>query len=178
MICGFVLVALLGATVYRLIRGRDIKPLLFLWALFSSLFAGTCALALVEFEESSKITECRAPLVGDSTCTGFNDSWTECRWAFRAEGRPAPDLCERFLQLPAGYQGSGETADYDDVRSLSEVECRAWGLSSGNRCFAGTRHDHEATNRYLLSFSPDCTASIVLRSCNQDLEVVAPAEAR
>jgi len=178
MICGSLLVALAAATIYGLTRGRNIRPLLFLWALFLVLFSGTCAVALVELEESSKITECLAPLVGDSKCAGFNDSWIECRWAFRAEGRPEPALCQRFLELPTGYQSQGEVADYDDVRSFFEVACSERDIPEESRCFKGTRHEHEATNRYLLSFDPDCSASVVLRSCNENLEVAARAQHR
>lgn len=161
---------LVVTTVYAISRRRRPELLVLLWMSFGVLFVGTCAVALVDYTESGKITKCRAPLVGDSTCTGLNDSWIECRWAFRAEGRPEPALCERFLQLPPGYRGHGETADYDDVGSFSEVPCSDWRVPVGDRCFVGFRHEHEATNRYLMAFDPSCSASVVLRSCNEELE--------
>jgi len=171
MISELLFFALVAMTVYAVVPRRRLELLFLLWTLFGVLFVGTCAVTLVDYSESSKITKCRAPLVGDATCTGFNDSWIECRWAFRAEGRPEPAVCERFLQLPAGYQGPGETADYDDVGSFSEVHCSDWRAPIGDRCFVGSRHEHEATNRYLLAFDSDCGSATVLRACNSSLEV-------
>jgi len=173
MTCGLLFFALVVTTVYAVVRRRRLELLVLLWTLLGALFVGTCAVALVDYGESRNISKCRAPLVGDATCSGFNDSWIECRWAFRAEGRPEPALCERFLQLPVGYQGNGDVADYDAVRSFSEVACADWGTPEESRCFQGIRQEHEATNRYLLSFDSSCSASVVLRSCNQDLEVAA-----
>lgn len=171
MICGLLLIALVITTVYAVIRRRRLELLVLLWTLFGVLFVGTCPVALVDYNESSKITKCRTPLVGDATCTGFDDSWIECRWAFAAGGRPQAALCDRFLDLPPGYRSQGEVANYDDVRSFSEVACGDWDLPGGHRCFEGVRHEHEATNRYLMSFNPRCSVSAVLRSCNEELEV-------
>jgi len=152
---------------------RATKILLAAWAALVLLFFGTCAVGLEDADAARRITECRTPLVGDTTCSGINDSWIECRWAFRAEGRPERSLCERFLQLPAGHRGNGETEDYDDVRSFSEVECSVWAVPDDRRCFEGVRREHEATNRYLQAFDSDCGTAVVLRSCNYPLDVAA-----
>lgn len=173
MILAFLFTCLVVFTVYALMRRRMLKVVLFAWIGFVVFAAGTCMVALDTWNEGTKITECRAPLMGDFKCAGFNDSWTACNWAFRAEGRPERPLCERFLRLPSGYQSSAETRDYEDVRSFSQADCTAWGLSGVSRCFEGARHEHEATNRYLLAFDSDCRAAVVLRACNQGLDVAA-----
>ena len=90
--------------------------------------------------------------------------------SFRAEGRPDPALCERFLRLPGGHRSNAETADYDDVRSFTEIACSDWGAPEESRCFRGIRHEHEATNRYLLAFHSDCSSALVFRSCNTPLD--------
>lgn len=167
------LVGLLVFTMIALFRRRKLKLVLFAWVGFAALVAGTCMIALRTWNEGTRITECRAPLVGDYECKGFNDSWTECKWAFRAEGRPERPLCESFLQLPSGHGSDAETRDYDDVRSFSEVDCAKWGLPGVSRCFEGARFEHEATNRYLLGFESDCRAAVVLRTCNQALDTAA-----
>jgi len=166
MICWLLFFALAATTVYAVVQRRRLESLVLLWMAFGVLFAGTCAVALVDYSESSKITKCRAPLVGDATCSGFNDSWIECRWAFRAEGRPEPALCERFLQLPIGHRGQGDANDYDDVRSFSEVACADRDIPLAHRCFVGFRPEHEAAHRYFLAFNSDCSSATVLRSCN------------
>jgi len=115
------------------------------------------------------ITTCRTPLVGDVTCRGADGSWIECDWSFHATGRPEPELCRRFLTLPAGHRPRGEPADYDDVRAFAPSDCGAFALPAGLRCFTGSRHESEATNRYLQAFDPACTRGVVLRSCNARL---------
>lgn len=160
-------------TVVALVRRQMLKLVLVAWLGFMVFAAGTCMVALYTSNEGTKITTCRAPLIGDVRCAGFNDSWTECNWAFRAEGRPERPLCERFLRLPKGHRSDAEARDYDDVRSFSELDCANWSLSGVNRCFEGARHEQEATNRYLLAFASDCRAAIVLRACNQGLDVAA-----
>jgi hypothetical protein len=160
-------------TVVALVKRRMLKLVLVAWIGYAVFAAGTCMVALDTWNADTTIKECRAPLVGDFECAGFNDSWTECKWAFRAEGRPERALCERFLRLPRGYRSDAETRDYDDVRSFSEVDCDDWSLSKVSRCFEGARHEHEATNRYLLAFNSDCRAAVVLRACNQGLDVAA-----
>lgn len=164
---------LLVLTVVALIRRRMLKLVLVSWFGFGVLVAGTCIFALDTWNEDTRITKCRAPLVGGTTCAGTNESWTECKWAFRAEGRPERPLCQRFLGLPKGYRSDAETRDYDDVRSFSEVDCSNWDIAHTSRCFEGARHEHEAVNRYLLAFDSSCRAAVVLRTCNQDLDVAA-----
>ena len=173
MIFVFLFGCLLVFTVIALVRRRMLKLVLATWVGFSVVVAGTCMVALDTWNEGSKISECRAPRVGDVKCSGFNDSWTECKWAFRAEGRPERALCERFRRLPKGYRSDAETRDYDDVQSFTEADCSKWDLSGVSRCFEGTRHEHEATNRYLLAFDSECRAAVVLRACNQGLDVAA-----
>jgi len=167
------LVFLLTFTMIALLRRRMLKLVLVAWIGLVVFAAGTCIVALDAWNEDTKITECRAPLVGNFECEGFNDSWTECKWAFRAEGQPELPLCERFLGLPRGYRSDAETRDYDDVRSFSEVDCAEWGFPGVSRCFEGARFEHEATNRYLLGFESDCRAAVVLRTCNQALDTAA-----
>jgi hypothetical protein len=173
MILVFLFGCLVILTVIALIRRRMLKRVLVAWIAFAIFSAGTCMVALDTWDEGTQITECRAPLVGDVECAGFNDSWTECKWAFRAEGRPQRSLCERFLRLPKGHRSSSETRDYNDVPSFSEVECTDWDLTGVSRCFEGARHEHEATNRYLLAFDSQCRAAVVLRACNQGLDIAA-----
>jgi hypothetical protein len=179
MMLGFLFVcfvSLAALTVIAVVRRRMLKPVLVGWVVMVVSTGVLAAAAFDEWSESAKITECGAPLVGDFECAGFNDSWTECGWAFRAEGRPERPLCQRFLGLPRGYRGGADTTDYHDVRSFSEVDCTDWNLSGTSRCFEGAREEHEATNRYLLAFEPDCNAAVVLRACNQTLDVAAAQE--
>lgn len=173
MILLFLFVCLVVFTVIALIRHRMLKRVLAAWVGFAIFAAGTCIIALDTWDEGTKIEECQVPLVGDVECAGFNDSWTECKWAFRAEGRPERPLCERFMRLPKRYRSDAETRDYDDIESFSEVPCSDWGFLGVSRCFEGARHEHEATNRYLLAFDSDCSAAIVLRACNQELKAAA-----
>lgn len=132
---------------------------------------GLVWLGLEAWSQSTEITECRVPLTEDHECRGFDDSWTECRWAFRAEGRPEPSLCRRFISAPTRRSSGEGVRDYDDVDRFTAVPCAPWGLAESRfRCFEGVRTEHEAVNRYLLAFDRDCEDAVILRTCNLPLE--------
>ncbi|MEM7435003.1 MAG: hypothetical protein AAF436_07615 [Myxococcota bacterium] len=132
--------------------------------------------AMRDAEEARIVDDCRAPLEPGYVCGGYDDTWIECNFAFRAEGRPEQALCRQFMALRRGVQGSGEPADYDDVEGFSETECAPWRIPQRFRCFIGTRSEHEATNRYLQAFARDCTEALIFRSCNAPLEAAIDQE--
>ena len=138
------------------------------------LFALFLRAALDEWTRSTEINECRVPLMDGHECHGFNDSWIECSWAFRAEGRPTPSLCRRFVSS-AERHGPGEgVEDYDDVDRFRTVPCERWDLEEARyRCFEGVKTEDEAVNRYMLAFGRDCDTAVILRTCNLPLEEAA-----
>lgn len=140
------------------------------------LLAGIAMAILVSTSDEGQsriISECRTPLAKTASCDGVDRSWIECKWTFRAEGKPDEALCERFLRLAPGHLGQGNAEDYDDVEKFSEISCGDLGLPERMRCFRATRSEPEATHHYLEAFDAECRSGIVLRACNDSLEEAA-----
>ncbi|QRN92909.1 hypothetical protein JRI60_27245 [Archangium violaceum] len=118
---------------------------------------------------------CRTPLKETHGCHGWDDSFTECRFFFRAEGVPARELCERFLReptsgAPAQSEGDASSCIYADERGWTRVDCERLGLGADFTCFYCRQAKHEASNEFLQAFSPECERGVILRSCNVSLE--------
>ncbi|MEM7137483.1 MAG: hypothetical protein AAF500_12930 [Myxococcota bacterium] len=154
-------------------RRRIVRTVIGILAVTATVLGGLSLAmfsAMRDAQESRLVDDCRAPLEPGYVCGGYDDTWIECNFAFRAEGRPERALCREFLSRPRGFRGAGEPADYDDVESFSETECAPWGIPHRFRCFVATRREHEATHRYLQAFSPKCSDALIFRSCNAPLE--------
>ncbi|WP_143195680.1 hypothetical protein [Archangium sp. Cb G35] len=171
---------------WLLIAGLSIPGLCLGWAVFRLLFEASSGNTLTGAVTSNDPADCRTPLAQLSRCFKWDNSWTECRVVFRAEGVPEKALCERFLRVtepvastlparaPSALPGqTPEPCTYTDERRWTRVDCKHVGLEANLACFYCQRSQHEAHNEYLQAFDPACERGIVLRSCNHSLQFAA-----
>lgn len=114
--------------------------------------------------------DCVVPLRTTERCRGTDDSFTECRYRFRAEGEPRPARCRAFLAAPTGAASADLGCDYEQPSAWERVPCGARDLPATMACFACESREHERVRRYLDAFALDCGHEVVLAACNMNLE--------
>lgn len=121
----------------------------------------------------SEPEQCRSALLETESCEGEDTSFQECRYQFRAVGKPKPDVCRKFLaregrsagEMPSFAGACPETSPM----SWRPVDCADFGIGPGFTCFRCDDPELERARHLLVAYDAGCQRGVVLKSCNQPL---------
>jgi len=102
-----------------------------------------------------------------ASCAGTDHTFTECRYYWRASGRPRRTLCESLVARPQPATAVTLHA-CEGSEFWSELHCADYSLPGSMRCFGCTDAKHEAVRTKIYAFSKNCETAWEQATCNFD----------
>ena len=117
------------------------------------------------FNSEKKIVCSPKHLAEMSDCQGEDHSLKECRYYYRAIGKPDIQWCSR-LKEGASQQNQMQTCDFNKVESWISLPCATYGFDSKMNCYGCVLKEPEASKTYLFAYNQECTQAIEQETCN------------
>jgi hypothetical protein len=121
-------------------------------------------------------TDCRArKLIRTDHCVGFDDSWIECKYYFRARGVPDRGWCQALAAISRAPASALPQCDFAAAGAWAPVSCAEYRFDSALRCFGCREGGNENNRTYVYAYDAACAVGIEQVTCNFDPQRVGRA---
>ena len=104
-------------------------------------------------------------LVEMSSCSGEDNSSTECRYYHQAIGKPDPMWC-RQIKENASQKNQMMACNFTDATSMISLPCTAYGFEQQLSCYGCIVSEPNASQTYIFAYNADCSEAIEQVTCN------------